>query len=58
MIPLTLEDRARVWYAIQKPYRLSVNYQVRVVNLDATIELRDEVVQSRTLDTGLIATQP
>ena len=58
LIPLTLEDRARVWYAIQKPYRLSVNYEVRVVNLDATIELRDEVVQSRTLDTGLIATQP
>ena len=36
LIPLTLEDRARVWYAIQKPYRLSVNYEVRVVNLDAT----------------------
>ena len=58
LIPLTLEDRARVWYAIQKPYRLSVNYEVRVVNLDATEEQRDEVVQSRTLDAGLIATQP
>jgi hypothetical protein len=58
LIPLTLEDRARVWYAIQKPYRLSVNYEVRVVNLDATIELRDEVVQSRTLDTGLTVTGP
>jgi len=33
--PLTLEERARVWYAIQKPYRLSVTYEVRVVNLDA-----------------------
>jgi len=30
-----LEERARVWYAIQKPYRLSVTYEVRVVNLDA-----------------------
>ena len=58
LIPLTLEDRARVWYAIQKPYRLSVNYEVRVVNLDATEELRDEVVQSRTLDAGLIASRP
>jgi hypothetical protein len=33
--PLTIEERARVWYAIQKPYRLSVTYEVRVVNLDA-----------------------
>jgi hypothetical protein len=32
--PITLEERARVWYAIQKPYRLSVTYEVRVVNLD------------------------
>lgn len=58
LIPLTLEDRSRVWYAIQKPYRLSVNYEVRVVNLDATEELRDEVVQSRTLDAALTASQP
>jgi hypothetical protein len=58
LIPLTLEDRARVWYAIQKPYRLSVNYEVRVVNLDATEELRDEVVQSRTLDAAEMAIQP
>jgi hypothetical protein len=58
LIPLTLEDRARVWYAIQKPYRLSVNYEVRVVNLNATKELRAEVVQSRTLDAGLALVQP
>ena len=37
--PLTLEERARVWYAIEKPYRLSITYEVRVVNLDAvTVE--------------------
>lgn len=35
--PLTLEERARVWYAIEKPYRLSITYEVRVVNLDATL---------------------
>ena len=58
LIPLTLEDRSRVWYAIQKPYRLSVNYEVRVVNLDATEEQRDEVVQSRELDYALSAGQP
>jgi hypothetical protein len=33
--PLTLDERARVWYAIEKPYRLSITYEVRVVNLDA-----------------------
>jgi Pvc16 N-terminal domain len=54
LIPLTLEDRARVWYAIQQKYRLSVNYEVRVVNLDATDQLREEVVQSRTLASGLV----
>lgn len=58
LIPLSLEDRSRVWYAIQKPYRLSVNYEVRVVNLDATVEQRDEVVRSRTLDADLIAGGP
>jgi Pvc16 N-terminal domain len=58
LIPLTLEDRSRVWYAIQKPYRLSVNYEVRVVNLDATAEQRDEVVQSRELDFELMVSQP
>jgi hypothetical protein len=40
--PLTLEERARVWYAIQKPYHLSVSYEIRVVNLDA--EATDTVV--------------
>jgi hypothetical protein len=58
LVPLTLEDRARVWYAIQKPYRLSVNYEVRVVNLDATVEQRTEVVQSRALDAALVEAQP
>jgi hypothetical protein len=33
--PLTLEERARIWYAIERPYRLSITYEVRVVNLDA-----------------------
>ncbi len=58
LIPLSLEDRSRVWYAIQKPYRLSVNYEVRVVNLDSTVEQRDEVVRSRTFDADLIASRP
>jgi Pvc16 N-terminal domain len=35
MSPLSLEDRTRVFNAVQKPYRLSVSYEVRVVNLDS-----------------------
>lgn len=31
--PIALEDRARVWDAINQPYRLSVNYEVRVVHI-------------------------
>jgi hypothetical protein len=50
LAPLTLEERARVWYAIQKPYRLSLNYEIRVVNLDALGRRQVEAVQSRTLD--------
>src|SRR6266545_413509 len=41
---LTLEERTRVWWAFQKPYRLSLNYEVRVVNLDALTRHRTEPV--------------
>jgi hypothetical protein len=33
--PIELDNRARVWEAIDKPYRLSVNDEVRVVHIDA-----------------------
>jgi hypothetical protein len=46
--PLTIEERARVWYAIQKPYRLSVTYEVRVVNLDAIASEPLAVVSQRS----------
>jgi hypothetical protein len=35
LAPLTLEERTRVWWSIQRPYRLSINYEVRVVDIDA-----------------------
>ncbi|WP_428268700.1 DUF4255 domain-containing protein [Haliangium sp.] len=35
LAPITLEDRARVWYSVQQPYRLSLTYEARVVNLDS-----------------------
>jgi Pvc16 N-terminal domain len=36
LAPLTLEERTRVWWAIQRPYRLSLNYEVRVVDVDVS----------------------
>jgi len=33
--PLSMEERTRVWYAVQRTYRLSAAYEVRVVNLDS-----------------------
>jgi len=49
LAPITLEDRTRVWYSVQKPYRLSLTYEVRVVNIDSEIarqvgQVRDRVV--------------
>jgi hypothetical protein len=35
MSPLSLEDRTRVFNAVQKAYRLSVSYEVRAVNIDS-----------------------
>jgi hypothetical protein len=49
LAPMSLEERTRVWWAIQKPYRLSLNYEVRVVNLDSRVTRAAEVVRSRTL---------
>jgi hypothetical protein len=48
--PLSLDERTRVWFSIQKPYRLSVAYEVRVVNLDAEAVVRQRPVTSRRLD--------
>jgi hypothetical protein len=47
---LTLDQKSWVWYAIQKPYRLSLNYEVRVVNLEAVEELLVQPVQNRVVD--------
>lgn len=52
LVALELEDRARVWHAIQRPYRISLVYEVRFVNLDPTgFEIRAPV-NTRQLDTA------
>ncbi len=50
MSPLSLEERSRVWHAVQKPYRLSVSYEVRVVNLESEDVTLARPVTRRTLD--------
>jgi hypothetical protein len=58
LLPLTLEERTRVWYSVQRPYRLSLYYEVRVVNLDSeTVEQR-RMVGSRSVDYGVGAAAP
>jgi hypothetical protein len=58
LVPLTLEEKSRVWYAIQKPYRLSLNYEVRVVNLDPTSFEVAMPVTSRILEPAVPGTSP
>ena len=51
--PLELEDRARVWAAIGQTYRLSVNYEVRVANIDPENEVGLVPVRERILELGV-----
>lgn len=52
MVPLMLEERTRVWEALQKPYRLSLVYEVRVINIDTAASQVSWPVRSRQLDHG------
>jgi len=53
LMPLTLEERTRVWHSVQKPYRLSVAYEVRVVNLVSENSETLPAVVQRTLDNAM-----
>ena len=46
---ITLDQKSWVWFALQKPYRLSLNYEVRVVNLESTVDIAMRPVLSRSL---------
>jgi hypothetical protein len=50
LTPLTLDQKSWIWYAIQKPYRLSLNYEVRVINLDSLDVVDVRPVRSRIID--------
>jgi hypothetical protein len=50
MASLTLEEKARVWYSIQKPYRLSLNYEVQAAILDPETARRARPVVRREFE--------
>ena len=50
LAPLSLEERTRVWHAINKPYHLSLSYEVRVANLDSESTRDVTPVTRRTAD--------
>lgn len=50
---LTLEEKTRVWHAIQQPYRVSLNYEVRVANIDAELAEAAVPVAARVLDVAV-----
>jgi hypothetical protein len=58
LMPLALEDRTRVWHSVQKPYRLSVVYGVRVVNLVSETSATVPTVSQRTLDHAIPEATP
>ena len=47
---LNLEERTRVWQSVQKPYHLSIYYEVRVVNLDSAEGISMKPVTRRTAE--------
>lgn len=48
--PLSLEERTRVWHAVQQPYRMSLSYQVRVANIDPLAFEAADLARSRSFD--------
>ena len=59
MIQQTIEDRTHVWRAYEKPYRLSINYEVRVVKIEASQAPRvAQAVRSRHVRHGVVEETP
>jgi len=50
-----LEDRSRVWTAIGRTYRLSINYEVRIAFVDPETETTAAPVRVRDLRPGVVA---
>jgi Pvc16 N-terminal domain len=50
---LSLEERTRIWHAIQQPYRISASYDVRVVSIESTVDRLVTPVARRDLEWSL-----
>ena len=46
----SIEELAEVWEAVQKPYRLSVCFEVRVVRIDSELRVEPGRVRERATD--------
>lgn len=55
LAPLSFEEQTRFWHAVQLKYRPSLTYEVRVVNLDVTLETSESIVHDRILQYGEVA---
>jgi hypothetical protein len=53
LAPISLEDRARVWYSVQQPYRLSLTYEARVVDVDSRSQRQVPFVREGERRTGM-----
>jgi hypothetical protein len=49
LAPLALEEQTLIWHAVQRPYRLSVTCDARVVRIDSNDVRVRRPVLSRTL---------
>ncbi len=59
MIQQSIEDRTHVWRAFEKPYRLSINYEVRVVKIESSrAPVVSPTVRSRHLRHGVVEEVP
>lgn len=53
LVPMPVHDRAQLWQALEKPYRISLTYEVRVINLDSGVRDQVRPVSRRDLDSVL-----
>ncbi len=55
MAQLTLDEKSRIWWAIQQPFHLSVMYELRVLSIDrlAPVATAAGQVVQRSVDTRL-----
>jgi hypothetical protein len=52
MCPMSIEDRTWYWRSIESQYRLSANYEARVVNIQSNNLITSSPVTSRRLEYG------